>query len=119
MAGTPHNKTPPGAWNQDMIAKLLGTTDQTIGRYLSGSLYPNVRMIKKLEHLLHWPAQEQVDLIPVAGSDLRYGMVLHQELEDWKRHNPRTVPARGVKSLFPTKFGGTDPFHGRTRKAAE
>jgi ribosome-binding protein aMBF1 (putative translation factor) len=95
-----------------MIAKLLGTSDQAISRYLSGQLYPNVRMIKKLEAMLGWKAQAQLDLIPVVGHDHRYGMVLRQELEEWKQQNPRTVRAAGLKSLFPTKFGDDVPaFH--------
>jgi hypothetical protein len=100
--------TPPGEWNIVMIAKILGTTGVSVGRYLSGERYPEVNMIKKLEILLGWKAQDQVDLIPLTGSDLAYSMKLRKELEEWKIQNPRTVPAARLVSRFPSRYA--DPF---------
>lgn len=112
-----HNRTPPGEWNLNMIGKLLGTSGVAMGRYVNGLSYPETIMIKKLEVLLGWKAQDQLDLIPIVGKDLRYSMVLRQELEEWKDQNPRTVPAAGLRSRFPSKYD--DPFSWKARGLGE
>ena len=101
-------RTPNGEWNTTLIAKILGTSSASFGRYLCGERFPEVPMIKKLEILLGWKAQDQIDLIPLVGYDLRYSMKLRQELEEWKVQNPRTVPAAELRSMFPSRLD--DPF---------
>ncbi len=101
-------RTPKGEWNLDMIGVLLGTRGVLMGKYVNGQQYPSLRMIKKLEVLLGWKAQAQLDLIPIHGIDLRYSMVLRHELEEWKLQNPRTTPAADLRSLFPSRL--PDPF---------
>lgn len=108
-------RTPNGEWNLDMIARLLGTSAVTFGRHVNGLQYPNLRMIKKLEILLGWKAQDQLDLIPLHGNDLRYSMVLRMELEEWKTQNPRTVGAADLRSLFPSRE--EDPFGWKAKEA--
>jgi hypothetical protein len=103
-----HKRTPNGEWNLNMIGVLLGTSGVVMGRYVNGMAYPETAMIKKLEVFLGWKAQDQLDLIPVSGKDLRYSMVLRQELEMWKDQNPRTTPAADLRSRFPSKHD--DPF---------
>ena len=112
-----YERTPPGQWNITMLATILGTSGVAMGRYLNGERYPEVKMIKKLEILLGWKAQDQMDLIPLAGQDLRYSMKLRQELEEWKGQNPRTVPAARLVSRFPSRL--EDPFrHKAAREKA-
>lgn len=103
-----HMRTPDGQWNQSMIGKILGTSGVVMGRYLSGDRYPEVSMIKKLEVLLGWKGQDQLDLIPLTGKDLRYSTRLRKELEEWKDQNPRTVPSADLVSRFPSRLA--DPF---------
>lgn len=110
-------RTPEGEWNINMIAVLLGTHGVALGRYLNGLSYPGTRMIKKLEALLGWKAQSQLDLIPFTGHDQRYATVLRMELDEWKIQNPRTTPAKDLRSLFPSKH--EDPFHWKAQEAEE
>lgn len=112
-----HKRTPEGLWNITMIAKIAGTSGVAMGRYLNGERYPEVLMIKKLEVLLGWKAQDQMDLIPLAGKDLRYSMKLRQELEEWKIQNPRTVPAARLVSRFPSRYD--DPFARKAKGLGE
>lgn len=111
-----HNRTPNGEWNLNMIGVLLGTSGVVMGRYVNGLSYPETIMIKKLEVLLGWKAQDQLDLIPIGPRDLRYSMVLRQELEEWKIQNPRTTPAANLRSRFPAKMD--DPYSWRSREKA-
>lgn len=94
-------RTPDGAWTTSMVAVVLGTNKETLGRWLNGLRYPEVRMMKRIEHLFNWDCAEQVKLIPMLGYDLRYSMVLRQVMEDWKVNNPRTLPSGKLRSAFP------------------
>lgn len=105
---SPYNsdfRTPEGEWTDSMISVLLGTTARSLYRYLNGERYPEVRMMKRFEHMLHWSASEQVELVPMYGYDLRYSMVLRMVIEDWKVNNPRTLPSSKLRSLFESPRG--------------
>jgi hypothetical protein len=103
-----HKRTPMGEWNLNMLGKILGTSGVAMGRYVNGTQYPEVGMVKKLEVMLGWKAQDQLDLMPLVGIDLRYSMKLRKELEQWKDQNPRTTPAADLRSMFPSKY--EDPW---------
>lgn len=92
-------------WTVSMIAIILGTTARAMYRYLSGERYPEVRMMKRFEELFGWPATEQVALVPWAGYDLRYSMVLRMVMEDWKHNNPRTEVRGRLKCRFDSPRG--------------
>lgn len=90
-------------WNTDHLAAILGLSGQALGRLLNGVRYPSLDTVKKFELIFGWKATEQVDLIRAKWEepDLRYGMVLHQVIEEWKRDNPRTLPAADLRCLVP------------------
>lgn len=98
-------RTPDGAWTVSQLAMVLGTTARAMYRYLSGERYPEVRMMKRFEALFGWPATEQVQLVPVAGYDLRYSMVLRQVMDDWTHNNPRTQPSGDLRCLYDSPRG--------------
>lgn len=98
-------RTPGGAWTVSQLSVLLGTTARAMYRYLSGERYPEVRMMKRFEALFGWPAVEQVQLVPVAGYDLRYSMVLRQVMDDWTYNNPRTQTSRELRCLYDSERG--------------
>ena len=100
-----------------MLGILLGTNGVSLGRSLNAKNSPSVEIITKIEALFGWPASEQIDLIPLRSSDLRYSMVLHQVLEEWKRANPRTTPAAELRSAFDTKY--SDPFGWKAKAERE
>lgn len=98
-------RTKDGEWTVSQLAVLLGTTSRAIYRYLSGERYPEVRMMKRFEALFGWPAVEQVQLVPVAGYDLRYSMVLRQVMNDWTYNNPRTKTSNQLRCLYDSPRG--------------
>jgi hypothetical protein len=98
-------RTPDGEWTTSQISVILGCTGRAMWRYLSGERYPEVRMMKRFEALFGWPARDQIELIPVAGYDLRYSMVLREVIEDWKHNNPRTQPSGELRCLFDSPRG--------------
>ena len=98
-------RTPDGEWTVSQLSVILGTTARAMYRYLSGERYPEVRMMKRFEALFGWPAMEQVQLVPVAGYDLRYSMVLRQVMDDWTHNNPRTQPSGQLRCLYDSPRG--------------
>lgn len=105
-------KTPPGRWGQHQMAALLGTTGPIWGRYLSAQSYPTLQMMQKIETVLGWPVQEQVQLIPkywewptqARGSvpygdpvDFRYAIKLSRVVAEWTDANPRTETSKDIR----------------------
>lgn len=86
-------------WTNAQLGKLLSVRQQSIGLWTSGEQYPTTKNLKKIEAVFGWPASEQIDLIPLEGRDLRYGMVLNKVLNEWKAANPRTVRAHEVQAV--------------------
>lgn len=104
--GSPGKLRKGGEWTNVMLAVVLGTNAKTLGHYLNGERYPEVRMMLRFERLFHWDIAEQVKLVPLVGYDLRYSMVLRMVVEDWKHNNPRTQRRQELKSLFPEATRG-------------
>jgi hypothetical protein len=69
-------------WDMTNVAYVLNCGKTTVFRYLNGSRYPELRMMRKIEHVFGWPASEQVKLIPLAGYDAVYGLVFRQVLDE-------------------------------------
>lgn len=90
-------------WNVEQLAAILGLTGAAFGRLVNGERYPSLDTVFKIEHIFGWKATEQVALIrrPWEEPDLRYGMVLHQVIEDWKPANPRTLTTHELRCLIP------------------
>ena len=70
-------KLPP-SWTMKSAAYVLNCTVVTLFRYLNGTRYPKVAMMRRIEVIFGWPAADQLQLIPLHGTDLTYGMVLRE-----------------------------------------
>jgi len=103
--GGPGQMRQGGEWTASMIATLLGTNKRSFMHYLTAERYPEVRIMKRIELLFGWPASEQVALVPLAGYDMRYAMVLKQVMEDWKYNNPRTTLRQDLKCIVESPRG--------------
>jgi hypothetical protein len=60
----------------------LGVQSITIFRYVTGQQYPMLPAIRKIEEEFGWSVEEQIRLIPDAGNDLGYGMVLAEVMKE-------------------------------------
>jgi len=102
MSEQPRNKggrPRASTWTQSMLAMLVGTRQEHLGRWLSGQRYPELRAMQRIEQIFEWPVVEQVQLIPHEGYDSRYGMVLRQHINDWVQDHPEVPEARSVRSI--------------------
>jgi hypothetical protein len=78
---------------------MLGVRQHSVSNWIDGEQYPGVKNMKKIEAIFGWPAREQIDLIPLEGKDLRYGMVFRKILNEWIDANPRTVRVDNLKAV--------------------
>lgn len=97
----------PRDWTMVQAAYVLNCTVVTMFRYLNGTRYPEVRMMRRIERIFGWPATDQIQLIPYEGYDLTYGMVLRQVMEENGGHfqdMPPVLQPESVVSLQSTTF---------------
>jgi len=78
-----------------LAGQRLGVSPVTIYRYLSGTRYPALPLVRRIEEEFGWPIQDQVRLIPVSGFDMSYGVVLGEVM----RENFPDAPAGAVPEL--------------------
>lgn len=78
----------------------LGVQSISIYRYVTGQQYPMLPIIRRIEEEFDWSVEEQIRLIPDAGNDLGYGMVLAEVMKehfaesiDDPNFPPRQLPA--------------------------
>lgn len=79
MSQNQENPTGPLALR---AAARLDVKSMTIYRYLSGTRYPNLPMVRKIEEQLGWPIADQIRLIPTSGYDMGYAVVLEEVLRE-------------------------------------
>jgi hypothetical protein len=91
-------KAAPG-WTNYQLGLIVGVRSTTISRWRNGLLYPDVAGLKKIEAIFGWRAAEQIDLVPLAGKDLRWSMVFNEVLKEWMIANPRTVSVDDLAPL--------------------
>jgi transcriptional regulator with XRE-family HTH domain len=98
---------PKRAWTPKRFGEMIGVSEPQVSRYLDGTYYPTVQLMKRIEEILDWPVGDQVTLVPKEGTDPVYGMALKDALDhkfremavhDWQNQPPRrrlTSPQRG------------------------
>jgi transcriptional regulator with XRE-family HTH domain len=102
-------------WRCKDVGDLLGVTKTTVARWRTGMRHPTVESMRKIEDLVGWPLQEQLELLPDRRgdtSDLRYGIEFKRRLAaatgeqhadysrtygDWGRN--RTVELRVLRTI--------------------
>jgi transcriptional regulator with XRE-family HTH domain len=108
--GTGKGRRAAPGWTNYQLSVILSLRPSTVSRWRSGTQYPDIGGLKKIEAVFGWPAREQIDLIPMSGYDLRWSLVFNEVLREWMIANPRTV---SVDELVPVvrarKTGGGRP----------
>jgi hypothetical protein len=107
-------------WDMTNVAYVLNCGKETVFRYLNGSRYPELRMMRKIEKIFHWSVAEQVALIPYQGYDAVYGLVLRNVLDEnngrflnEENHKPDELRTRSVHVAYTLEELTNLPLHSR------
>lgn len=73
---------PTHGWTNQRVALDLGATALSVGRYLNGDRYPDIRMMHKIHSVFNWPPRDQVDLVPAHGHNTSWAMVFRDVLNN-------------------------------------
>lgn len=65
--GMPRRRPTLGGWTHAMVGKYLAVQHTSVSRWLTGSRYPELRTMLRIDRMLGWPVTEQVVLVPEEG----------------------------------------------------
>lgn len=71
----------PGTWTATYVATDMNVGVPSVTRWVSGTRYPEVRTMLRIERMYGWPAVEQITLVPIEGYDDRYGAAFRAVLD--------------------------------------
>jgi transcriptional regulator with XRE-family HTH domain len=61
------------AWSNKTVADRLGVDFTVVARYLRGTRYPSLKIMRRIEREFGWPLEEQISLIPDFDHNTAYG----------------------------------------------